>query len=327
MSGSILTRSTITSSVCRLASRAGSRSSRLIVWPSISTRAKPLRRSTSSVLRIGSGESPLARSPASSARALPFLPFALFALFAPFAPLAAFAARPSAARPPRLRPSLAVARARRHRHRLDLAHLVFVRVEALQIEARERRGRRGHDRHLEAEQQARALRHRGQALGDRLGRLAHHVAPALPADRAADAREQQAQIVVNLGRRADRRARIADAVLLTDGDGRRNAFHVVDIRPLHALQELARVGRQRLDVAALTFRVDRIECQRRLPRSADARHNRQPPRRERHVDVLQVVGAGTPDDDGTKARAGRIVHSRNRNPDGGLFDDGRNRSC
>ncbi len=289
----------------------------LIVSPSISTRAKPLRRSTSSVLRIGSGESPLARSPASSARALPFFPFLPFfpslaslPFLPPLAFLAGAASSVSVSGAPVYLPTSSsfVSRLSRSRRASDAAAAAMIGIS------------KPSSRRVPAGIAARRS-------DDRLGRFAHHVASALAADRAADAREQQAQIVVDLGRRADRRPRIADAVLLADGDGGRNALHVVDVRLLHALQELARVGRQRLDITALTFRVDRIESQRRLPRSTDARHNRQPPRRKRHVDVLQVVGAGTPDDDGTKARAWRIVHSRNRNPDGGLFDDGRNRSC
>ena len=39
----------------------------------------------------------------------------------------------------------------------------------------------------------------------------------------AHARVEQAQVVVDLGGRADGRARVADAVLLADGDGRRHA--------------------------------------------------------------------------------------------------------
>ena len=60
--------------------------------------------------------------------------------------------------------------------------------------------------------------------GDDLGRLADHFLAAVAAERPADAREEQAHVVVDLGRRADRRARIADAVLLADGDRRADAL-------------------------------------------------------------------------------------------------------
>ena len=160
-----------------------------------------------------------------------------------------------------------------------------------------------HDRHLEAEEEARAVRQRAELVGHRLGGFAHHVAAAVPAHGPADAREQQPQIVVDLRRRADRRARVADAVLLADGNRRRHALDAVDVGPLHALEELARVGRQRLDVAALPFGVDGVEGERRLARPADAGHDREPARRERHVDVLQVVRPRAADDDGTEARS------------------------
>ena len=122
---------------------------------------------------------------------------------------------------------------------------------------------------------------------------------ALPADRPADARPQQPQVVVNLGGRADRRARIADAVLLADGDRRRDAVDAVDVRLLHPLEELAGVGGERLDVAALPFGVDGVEGERRLARPADAGEDDQLPVRQRQIDALQVVGAGAADDEDT----------------------------
>ncbi len=76
-----------------------------------------------------------------------------------------------------------------------------------------------HHRHVEADEQAGALRQRRQPGGHDLGRLADHVAAALAADGPADPRVQQPQVVVDLGRGPDRGARVADAVLLPDGDG------------------------------------------------------------------------------------------------------------
>ena len=62
-----------------------------------------------------------------------------------------------------------------------------------------------------------------QLARDDLGGFAHDLLAALPAERPPDAREQQPHVVVDLGRRADGRARVADAVLLPDGDRRRDA--------------------------------------------------------------------------------------------------------
>ena len=127
---------------------------------------------------------------------------------------------------------------------------------------------------------------------------------ALPRDRLAadravrtpDPRVEQAQVVVDLGHGADRRARVARGRLLVDRDRRAEAVDVVDVRLLHHLQELPRVGRERLDVPALALRVDRVEGERRLagagqPGDADEAVPRQP-----DGDVLEVVLAGAVDD-------------------------------
>jgi hypothetical protein len=82
--------------------------------------------------------------------------------------------------------------------------------------------------------------------------------------RRACAREEQAQIVVDFGDRADCRARVVTGRLLLDRNRRRKALDQINIRLLHALQELPGVGRQRLDVAALSFGVKRVESKRGL---------------------------------------------------------------
>ena len=46
---------------------------------------------------------------------------------------------------------------------------------------------------------------------------------------------------------------------------------MLDVRLLHHLEELARVGGQALDVAALPFRVDGVEGEARLARAARGR--------------------------------------------------------
>src|SRR2546426_11497152 len=83
-------------------------------------------------------------------------------------------------------------------------------------------------------------------------------------------RVQQPQIVVDLGYRADGGARVMARRLLLDGDGRRQALDQVDVGLFHQLQELARVRRQRLDVAPLPFRVQRVEGERALARTREA---------------------------------------------------------
>ena len=130
----------------------------------------------------------------------------------------------------------------------------------------------------------------------------HHLAHALRlqrqamvrAIRRADARVQQAQVVVDLGDGADGGARVVAGGLLLDRDGRRQALDQVHIRLVHQLQELPGVGRQALDIAALALGVKRVEGERGLARAGQAGHHHQLVARQVQRDVLEVVGARTP---------------------------------
>ena len=145
---------------------------------------------------------------------------------------------------------------------------------------------------------------------------------ALPAVRRADAGEEQAQVVVDLGDGADRRARVLAGRLLLDGDRRREPVDRVDVGLLHLLEELPRVGRERLDVAPLPLGVDGVEGERRLARSRQAGDHHQLVARDLDGDVLEVVLARPDDDD-------RVRHER-ANLEAGCRDvrgDGRRRRC
>ena len=113
---------------------------------------------------------------------------------------------------------------------------------------------------------ARVLRIEHHHVDDALERLAGDLAAAVRAVRHADVGEQQPQVVVDLGDGADRRSRIRAGGLLLDRNRRRQAVDQIDVRLLHLLEELPRVGRQRLDVAPLPFGVNRVEGERRLAR-------------------------------------------------------------
>ena len=189
---------------------------------------------------------------------------------------------------------------------------------------RRRRGPEGHDGHVEAQQDARARGQGRQARRHHLGRLAHHLLAALPAPGPADAGIEQPQVVVEFGGRGDRRSGVPDAVLLADGDGRRHAVDGVDVGLLHPLQELAGVGRQRLDVPPLALGVNRVEGERRLPRAADAGDDGQASVRQLETDVLQVVGAGPADDDPRRLGTGLLAHRHFRptaGPVGGSLNE------
>ena len=120
------------------------------------------------------------------------------------------------------------------------------------------------------------------------------------------ARPEQAHVVVDLGDGADRRARVLGGGLLLDGDGRREAVDLVDIRLLHHLQELSGIGRERLDVAALTLGIDGIEGERRLAGTGQAGEHHELVPRHHEVDVLQVVLPRPAHGDHTRIRIARL---------------------
>jgi hypothetical protein len=150
------------------------------------------------------------------------------------------------------------------------------------------------DRRVDRE--LRPLRELQDLVDDRLLALAGDRAAADRAVRAADARVEQAQVVVDLGDRADRRARVAAGGLLVDRDRRGKAVDRVDIWLLHHLQELARVGAQALDVAPLALGVDRVEGEAGLAGAAEAGDADQRMARQTDSDVLEVVLSRAVDD-------------------------------
>jgi hypothetical protein len=75
---------------------------------------------------------------------------------------------------------------------------------------------------------------------------------------------EQAQEVLDLGERADRALAPAAAGALLDGDGGRDAEDGVDVGPRRGLHELAGVGVERLEVAALALGEEDVEGQRGL---------------------------------------------------------------
>ncbi len=185
----------------------------------------------------------------------------------------------------------------------QLQHLLF-------LEVLRHRHREGHD-------QPRIAGRPGpfrEIVEDGLRRVAVHRATAMAAMQVRRPREEQLEVVVELGHRADRGARRAHRVGLVDGDGRRNALDPIHQWLVHAVQELARIGRERLHVASLAFGVERVEHQRRLAGAGDACHHHQLARGDRQGQVLEVVLAGAVDDD-------RVTDAVGERGVGGLHDE------
>ena len=130
-----------------------------------------------------------------------------------------------------------------------------------------------------------------------LGALLADLPSALGTVRRAHAGVQQPQVVVEFGDRPDRRPGVVRGVLLVDRDGGREPLDVLDLGFVHLPEEVPSVGAERLDVAALTLRVHRLERERGLARPREAGDDRELLARDGHVDVLQVVFGGTADDD------------------------------
>src|SRR5690606_16432365 len=95
-----------------------------------------------------------------------------------------------------------------------------------------------------------------------------HRLAALDAALLAGARVEHAEVVVDLGDRADRRSRVRRRALLLDRDRGRQPADALDVRPLELAEELARVGGERLEVAALALGVERVEREARFPGAA-----------------------------------------------------------
>ena len=97
---------------------------------------------------------------------------------------------------------------------------------------------------------------------DLVGGLAGDGAVAVGTVRLTYRRVEEAEVVVDFGDGADRGARRARSGLLLDGDGRGEAVDGVDVGALHLIEELAGVGGESFDVAALAFGVDGVKGER-----------------------------------------------------------------
>src|SRR5712692_6400241 len=100
---------------------------------------------------------------------------------------------------------------------------------------------------------------------------------------------QQAQVMGNLGYRSDSRIAATAAHALLDRHRRREAGQQIDVGSSHDLDELARIGRQTVNVAALPLSVDDVKNQGGLPRAGQAGDHDHFVPWDLHRDVLRVV--------------------------------------
>ncbi len=84
---------------------------------------------------------------------------------------------------------------------------------------------------------------------------------------------------------------------LLDGDGGGEAVDGVDVGALHLVEELAGVGGEGFDVAALAFGVDGVEGEGGLAGAGEAGDDGEGVARDADVDVAQVVLARAADGD------------------------------
>jgi len=136
----------------------------------------------------------------------------------------------------------------------------------------------------------------GLQCHDLIHNLIHRLLPDLPpADRAvrdADAGIQQPEIVVDLGHRPHRRARIFGGRLLINGNCRRQPLDIIHVRLFHLAEELPRIGGQALDIPPLPLRINRVKGQRGLARTGQTGKDNKLVTRYIKIDIFQVVLPG-----------------------------------
>src|SRR5208337_3227649 len=138
-----------------------------------------------------------------------------------------------------------------------------------------RRGGFGRRLQWEKHLQTGAFWKREHPVGDLVNRVLLDLLAADAAIGTANTRVQQAKVVVNFRGGGDGRSRVAGGVFLANGDGRGDAVNHVSVGFLDALEELARISRERLHIAALALGVNGVDRYGRLARPRDTRNHRE----------------------------------------------------
>ena len=116
-------------------------------------------------------------------------------------------------------------------------------------------------------------------------------AMAVRADMLADAREQQSQVVQQLGRRAESRVHAGNARALSQSERGRHVQHFVHGSARCLGDAPSCVGGERVEIATGAFGIENAQGKRAFSRARYARDADQLVQRDSHVQVLQVVDA------------------------------------
>ena len=130
-----------------------------------------------------------------------------------------------------------------------------------------------------------------EELHDLLLGIFHHRLARSPGIGITGTRIEKTQVIIDLRGRSDGGARILVRSLLIDTDDGRQARNLVHIRPFHASEEVAGIGRESLYVASLPFGKDGVEGQGTLAGTRQSSDDGQTLARYRDINILQVVDA------------------------------------
>ena len=98
---------------------------------------------------------------------------------------------------------------------------------------------------------------------------------------------------------------------------------MIDVRLLHHLEKLPRIGGERFHIAALALGIDGVERERRLARARQAGEHHELVARDREVDVLEIVLARAAHRDGSPVeQLGQWIGGCGGDPFGGLGSSG-----
>ena len=109
-------------------------------------------------------------------------------------------------------------------------------------------------------------------------------------------------VVIPFNGGTDGRSGGSHRVFAINGDGRRYAFYLFHPGSVHAVHELAGIGRKGFHVAALALRIQGVQGQGRFAGTAHAGHHGEALQGDVQIDIFQIVLAGAFDLDY------RIVH-------------------